>query len=193
MKPIVLSDVLAVGEYPTPEHIDILAKAGFKSLINNQPDGEVDRFAGSAVLAAKAKAAGLAYAYAPLSSRTPTPEELAVYAAALKALPAPIYAFCYSGARSAAGCALLLAVTEEPAQILADFRAAGYEIDSLKPWLEDAHGGLPKPADRSAAPAATVVTPPPASALPPAHVVAAAKPEGIVVYPRARRYGGYAS
>lgn len=137
MKPVVLSDVLAVGEFPTPEQIAILAKAGFKSIVNNQPDGEVARFQQDAEVAALARASGLAHAYAPLSSRTPERAELDLYAKAVASLPAPIYAFCYSGARSAAGCALLLTASASVEAIVGQFAAAGFDLSGIRPWLEE--------------------------------------------------------
>lgn len=135
MKPVVVSDVLAVGEFPTTEQLAILAKAGFKSILNNQPDGEVDRFQSASFIESEAKRLGLGYAYAPLSSRTPPRDQLALYAAALASLPAPIYAFCYSGARSAAGCALLLTGSMEVDEVIAEFNTAGFDLSALRPWL----------------------------------------------------------
>jgi sulfide:quinone oxidoreductase len=207
MKPIVVSDVLAVGEVPSPEQMEILAKAGFKSVINNQPDGEVERFPGSAALAAEAKRQGLTYAFAPLTSRTPSEAELAEFARALKSLPAPIYGFCYSGARSAAGCAYLLTEIMEPDAIIAQFADSGFDIGGLKPWLMDerkrraapaakagngaaangAHGGA------SAVQGAGKIAPAPAVSAPLAAVVSAPKAvEGIVVHARAMGNGGFA-
>jgi len=188
MKPVVVSDILAVGEVPTPEQMEILAKAGFKSVINSQPDGEVDRLPGSAVLGDEARKCGLGYAHAPLASRTPNATELAAFAEALAKLPAPIYGFCYSGARSAAGCALLLTETLEPDAIIAQFAAADFDIASLKPWLVDerkrrtpagkrAGGNGQRPA---------VETPPPAA------ITAPKALEGIVVHARAMGNGGFA-
>jgi sulfide:quinone oxidoreductase len=137
MKPVVVSDVLAVGELPTSDQIEILAKAGFKSILNNQPDGEVSRFPTAAALEGEARQHGLSYAYVPLSSRTPPDDELARYEEALKALPAPIYAFCYSGARSAAACALLLAGRSEVNTLIKEFAEGGYDLEGLRPWLEE--------------------------------------------------------
>lgn len=202
MKPIVVSDVLAVGEVPSAEQMEILAKAGFKSVINNQPDGEVERFAGSAALAAEAKRNGLSYAYAPVTSRTPSESELAEFAKALKLLPAPIYGFCYSGARSAAACAHLLTETMEPDAIIAQFAQSGFDISGLKPWLEDERKRRAAPAAKvqsgaNAAVAAgqgTVKAPTtPAVKVPPAAVITAPKAvEGIVVHARAMGNGGFA-
>jgi uncharacterized protein (TIGR01244 family) len=196
MKPIVVSDILAVGEVPSPEQFEILAKAGFKSVINNQPDGEVDRLPGNAVLAAAAKKHGLAYAYAPLANRTPEPHELEAYSAALHDLAAPVFAFCYSGARSAAGCALLLTETQEPDAIVAQFAEAGHDVSSLKPWLVDERKRRAKPAPKTASNGngngAHAAKEAPAVAVPPPAVTAPKAVEGIVVHARAAGYGGFA-
>lgn len=137
MRPIVVSDILAVGEMPSLDQIEILAKAGFKSIINNQLDGEVERFPTSAKVAEAAQRYGLAYAYAPVVSRTPSAEELAAFERALAELPAPIFAFCYSGARSAAACAFAMTAEKDAPAIVAEFARAGFDVAALLPWLEE--------------------------------------------------------
>ena len=191
MKPVVVSDILAIGEFPTPDQIAILAKAGFRSLINNQPDGEVDRFPADAALAATAAKAGLKHAYAPLSSRTPEGEELAGYGEALKAMPAPVYAFCYSGARSAAGAALLMVASQPVEDILSRFEGTGYDLAGLRPWLEDARAIAT--AAKPAAPEDGIVAAPSAApaACAPIQVEAAASQTGeIRVKPPESQGGG---
>lgn len=204
MKPIVVSDVLAVGEVPSPEHLEILAKAGFRSVVNVQPDGEVDRLPGNAALAAEAAKVKLAYAYAPLRSRTPSPAELEAFATALKSLPAPIYGFCYSGSRAAAGCALLLTESMEPDTIIAQFAAADFDVSALKPWLEEERKRRAPPPTKAvaqgsgktttAASTATVAAEPVAvrQPLPPPTITAPKALEGIVVHARAMGQGGFA-
>ncbi len=196
MRPVVVSDVLAVGEVPTRELIAILARAGFKSLINNQPDGEVERLLASAEIEAECARVGLTYRYVPLESRTPPDEDLARFAAAIREMPAPIYACCYSGSRSAAGCALVLAREQDAAAIIRNFADAGFDISGLKPWLEAGQSGAtPAPVngaasldgagdDAARAKDAAAPQPRPAST-PPAY-----KP--IVVLPRAASAGGFA-
>ena len=77
------------------------AAAGFKSVINNRPDGEggPDQPLSSAVEAA-AHAAGLEYRYLPVNGAFQSPEEIAAMRKLVDALPKPILAFCRSGARS---------------------------------------------------------------------------------------------
>lgn len=199
MQPIVVSDILAVGEVPTPEHLEILAKAGFKSVINSQPDGEVARFADSDAIGADAKRHGLGYIYAPIASRHPSHYELALFRQALKELPAPIYAFCYSGARSAAAAALVLAGQHEPDAIIRDFGAAGFDIAGLKPWLDDerkqrAPGGNGANGANGSAHGSTTAAPVAESNGTSARPVVVKTPtvEGIIVHARAAGFSGFA-
>ena len=192
MTPIVVSDILAVGEVPNAEQIAILAKAGFRSVINNQPDGEVDRFPGSIALGADAAKAGLGYVYAPIVSRTPSAEELSAFNRALRDLPSPIYAFCYSGARSAAAAAFAQAANGESDDVIRDFARAGFDIQALKPWLDDARKALKdaaavtatSPCSKTEADKETQAATPLAAPLP--------VQQGIVVHARAAGFSGFA-
>lgn len=196
MNPVVVSDRVAIGEVPSLEQIEILAKAGFRSLLNNQPDGEVERLPASTALAAAARANGLACASAPLSSRTPSEAELLAHELAVRDLPAPIYAFCYSGARSAAGCALMATTHSEPQAIIAEFAAAGFDIAALAPWLADERKRrAPRPAEPPGAsqPGGSMPVPiSPPEELPPDVAAAPPRAAGIVVHARVMAYGGHA-
>lgn len=85
----------------TPETMAELAALGFRSVINNRPDfeGGPDQPTSASVQAA-ATAAGLEYRYLPVSGGYQSPEEIAEMAKLLSELPAPVLAFCRSGARS---------------------------------------------------------------------------------------------
>jgi uncharacterized protein (TIGR01244 family) len=84
-----------------PEHMAEVARAGFRSVVNNRPDfeGGPDQPT-SAAIAAAAAAAGLEYRHLPVSGGFQTPEQVAAMAALLDELPRPLLAFCRSGARS---------------------------------------------------------------------------------------------
>lgn len=135
MVPVALSDVIAVGEVPTAAEIEILAKAGFRSLLNTQPDGEVARFVTGTDAATLASAAGMTYRHLPILSRRPDEATLQAFTDALNNLPRPIYACCYSGARTAAAWALAAAPDHEPDVILSACTAAGYDIEFMRDAL----------------------------------------------------------
>jgi len=75
--------------------------AGFRSVINNRPDFEGGPTQPTnADIEAAARAAGLEYAFLPVSGGYQSPEEIARCAQLLATLPRPLLMFCRSGARS---------------------------------------------------------------------------------------------
>ncbi len=137
MVPVALSDIIAVGEVPSAAEIEILAKAGFRALLNTQPDQEVARLMSSADAATLAQAAGMSYRYLPIASRRPDDASLAAFADAIANMPRPIYACCYSGARTAAAWALAAGPHQEPEQIIEACSKAGFDIAFLLPKLTE--------------------------------------------------------
>lgn len=79
-----------------------VAKAGFRSVINNRPDAEggPDQPM-NATVAAAAGALGLQYAWLPVIPSDITAEDVAQMKALVAQLPKPVLAFCRSGARAA--------------------------------------------------------------------------------------------
>lgn len=79
-----------------------VATQGFKTLVNNRPDGEggPDQ-PRSEMIEAAAKAASLHYVYLPVLTGAITPEQAVAMREALRMAPQPVLAFCRSGARSA--------------------------------------------------------------------------------------------
>ena len=128
---------LAIAAQPEPSDIAGLAETGFKTLINNRPDGEEPAQMPMAVGRDKAKRHGLAYVYIPVTSSTITTADVAAFERALEASPKPIVAHCRSGTRTyllwATGQAL--GGKADPAKLVADAAAKGYDIKSL-PDLE---------------------------------------------------------
>ena len=93
-------DVAVAGQLE-PAAMAEAAAAGFRSVVNNRPDFEGGATQPtSASIEAAARAAGLAYAWQPVSPSVQTPEDIARFAALLDSLPKPILAFCRSGTRS---------------------------------------------------------------------------------------------
>lgn len=83
--------------------VAVLAKQGFKSIINNRPDGEggPDQPL-SADIEAAAKANGMRYVHVPVPSPMLNAEQVAAYRTACADLPHPVVAFCRSGGRATA-------------------------------------------------------------------------------------------
>ena len=84
-----------------PAELTEIASQGYKSVINNRPDGEAGPSQPkNADIAAQAEVLGLHYAYLPVAPGSVTPAEVQEMNRLLKTMPGPILAFCRSGARS---------------------------------------------------------------------------------------------
>lgn len=84
-----------------PEQLAGLAARGFKSVINNRPDGEGgSEQPTSAAIGRAAVSAGLEYAYLPVVSGKITAGEVEAFSRLLERLPKPILAYCRSGTRA---------------------------------------------------------------------------------------------
>ena len=85
----------------TAQSMTEVARAGFRSVINNRPDFEhgPDQPT-SAEIEAAAQAVGLAYRHLPVAGGYQSPEEIATFAALMRELERPVLVFCRSGARS---------------------------------------------------------------------------------------------
>ena len=96
-----VADDVFVAPQLTPEIMAEVARAGFRSVVNNRPDFEhgPDQPTHAAIEAA-ARAAGLEYRFLPVNGGWQSPEEIAAFAQMLRELPRPLLAFCRSGARS---------------------------------------------------------------------------------------------
>lgn len=93
------SDVSVAGQLDASAMAE-LARAGFKSVINNRPDheGGPDQPANASIQSA-AISAGLAYAYLPVNPAVQSADEVAQFRALVETLPKPIAAFCRTGTR----------------------------------------------------------------------------------------------
>lgn len=95
-----LTPDFAVAPQLTPEDMAAVAQAGYKSVIINRPDyeGGPDQPTADAVSAA-AREAGLRIEYQPVVSGAITANDVTKFAELLQTLPAPVLAYCRSGAR----------------------------------------------------------------------------------------------
>ncbi len=102
--PIAVREVgpgVSVAGQLRPEDMAVAARMGFRSIVNNRPDFEAGPEQPThASIEAAARAAGLHYCFLPVEPLHHSPEQIAAFALLLRELPAPVLAFCRSGARS---------------------------------------------------------------------------------------------
>ena len=113
-----------------------LAMRGFKSIIGNRPEGEAPDQPSWPSLVAEAEQHGMSVRQIPVVPGLIGPDDVRLFAAALRDLPTPIAAFCRTGTRSAMLWALAnpegLSVDER----IARAAAQGYDIGPLRERME---------------------------------------------------------
>ncbi|WP_439569647.1 TIGR01244 family sulfur transferase [Sphingopyxis sp.] len=95
-----LTPALSVSPQIAPADVAALAASGFRAIVCNRPDGEEPGQPPASTVAAAAEAHGLRFVHIPVVSGTIDEGDAAAMARALADLPAPVLAYCRSGARS---------------------------------------------------------------------------------------------
>ncbi len=112
------------------------AKAlGFRSIINNRPDGEEPGQPAACDIAQAALQVGLSYVHIPVSGTISQAQQQAMRDA-LATLPQPVLAFCRSGARSTRIWAHAMRDQLPPSELLAAAQGAGCDVVALQVELE---------------------------------------------------------
>ena len=99
MTPQKFTDDFTVSPQISPGDAAAIAALGFKSLICNRPDGEAPDQTPYAAIEAEAAKAGLVFRHIPVVSGAMTQDDVDAMAAALREMPAPVFAYCRSGTR----------------------------------------------------------------------------------------------
>lgn len=142
-----ITDDFAVAWQLEAEDFGTVAQQGFRSVINNRPDGEAGVYISEGEAAETAARNGLAYAFLPIDHvNLIDPAVADAFRALLDQLPKPILAYCRSGTR----CSLiwaLAAVRGSSVDRVIDLAAeAGYDISVLRLELEERAAGAKAPA-----------------------------------------------
>ncbi|MCR8550284.1 TIGR01244 family sulfur transferase [Salipiger sp. P9] len=118
------------------EEVPALAEAGISLVICNRPDAEVPPSHQSPAMEEAVRAAGMAFAYLPVTHHGLTLDEVARQAELTAGAGGPVLAYCNSGTRSTIVWALGQAGHRETDAILATAAKAGYQLDGLRPTLD---------------------------------------------------------
>jgi uncharacterized protein (TIGR01244 family) len=127
-----VTDDISVAPQISVADVDEAARQGFRTIINNRPDGEDPAQPASAEVEAAAKAAGLAYFHIPVRGG-PTPEQVETTNRVLAEAPHPVLAFCRSGTRSIVTWSLgqASAGTHSRDELIGLGREAGYDLTNV--------------------------------------------------------------
>ena len=126
-----LSETLSVAGQISPADLLEIARAGFKSVICNRPDGESPGQFSYSDLVAAGSQAGLTMAYLPVVSGRVTEEEGRAFSDLLNQIPTPVLAYCRSGLRSATLWALSQAGSQAWPDLVQRATQAGYNLSGV--------------------------------------------------------------
>jgi sulfide:quinone oxidoreductase len=130
-----LTPELSVTGQIRADDIGHIAAHGFRTIINNRPDGEAPDQPGSEEVAAEARAHGLEYRYLPVISGKISDADVAALGLLVADLPKPILMYCRTGNRSTTLWALHEASRRDADSIIAVCRQAGFNLEALRPRL----------------------------------------------------------
>ncbi|MFT6169487.1 MAG: hypothetical protein ACJAR9_001606 [Celeribacter sp.] len=130
-----INDQLTVSGQILPDDVSTLVERGFKTLICNRPDEEVEEALQSAAIEAVATSAGLNFLYLPIYPGQFTEETIGELSTAMKELDGPVYAYCRSGTRSCTLWALSQAGVLEADDIISQAAHGGYDLRGMAAYL----------------------------------------------------------
>lgn len=134
MKP--LTDYLSVSGQIRLADLKVLAAQGFKTIINNRPDGEAPRQPKSDTLAQRAASLGLNYHFIPVVPGQMTSDNVEAFKGVLDGNPGQTLAFCRSGTRSTIVWAKTQSGRRSSTKIIGMASAAGYDLSAMKNELD---------------------------------------------------------
>lgn len=137
-QPRALTDNFAVSPQLTEADFAELAAAGYKTVINNRPDGEEPGQLSAAAAQRIAQSHGLTYVHIPVKMPELTSDTVEQFSVALAESPRPILAHCKSGTRS---CVLWTMANAKqntmPLEaLMQQATQAGYDLTRMRPLIE---------------------------------------------------------
>lgn len=127
-----VTDQLSVSPQISVADVDEAARAGFRTIVNNRPDGEEPSQPSGHEIEAAAQAAGLAYYHIPVRGG-PTPEQVETTGKVFAQAHGPVLAFCRSGTRSIVAWSLSQALSgaRSREELIGLGRQAGYDLSGV--------------------------------------------------------------
>lgn len=115
-----------------------LASRGFRSIVNNRPDGEVPDQLPNAHAEAAARLHGLRFRFQPVNSMTVTDDGVVdTFARLMAELPRPILFYCRTGTRCATVWTQASVCRLGVDKVLEIAAKAGYDLETLRDDLVD--------------------------------------------------------
>ena len=133
---------ISVAPQIDPDDMAEIAASGFTTIVNNRPDGEDFGQPSGDEIAAAAAELGLSYTAIPITHAGFSHPQIDAMTQALVGADGPVLAYCRSGTRSCNLWALAAAKAgRNPELLVAQARAAGYDLSGMRPTLDALAGG----------------------------------------------------
>ncbi len=126
----------AVSPQIEPADLSAIKAAGYGTVIDNRPDGEIPPHLHTLVMQAAAEALGLVFVANPVIGGQMTMENVAAQRAAIAGATGPVFAYCASGNRSSVVWALAHAGTRPVDDLIGLPARFGYQLEHLRPQIE---------------------------------------------------------
>lgn len=110
--------------------------AGYVTVIDNRPDGEIPPELHMPAMRAAAEALGLTFVANPVIGGQLTMDNVTIQKAAIAASAGPVLAYCASGNRSSVVWALAMAGRRPVDDLIGRPARFGYQLDHLRPQIE---------------------------------------------------------
>jgi len=127
-----LNSDLSVAPQISPEDVDAIAAEGFRTLINNRPNGEAPDQPSDDTIAQASQSAGLDYKFQPVMSGGFTLQDVEEFGRLLEAAEKPVLAYCRSGTRCTMLWALSQAGKMDTDEIIQAAENAGYDLSGMR-------------------------------------------------------------
>ena len=127
-----LTATYAVSPQIDPSDLVALKAAGFTTIIDNRPDGEIPPHLHADAMQAAAKGLGLTFLSNPVINGAMTMDNVAAQKAAMAASSGPVFAYCASGNRSSVVWALAHAGQMPVDDLIGIPAKFGYQLDHLR-------------------------------------------------------------
>ncbi len=128
----------AVSPQIEPADLAAVKAAGFTTVIDNRPDGEIPPGLHATPMKAVAEALGLTFVVNPISPGNFSDQVLATQQQAIADSAGPVFAYCASGNRSSCVWALAYAGTRPADELIGLPARFGYNLEGLRDRIEAA-------------------------------------------------------
>lgn len=130
-----LTPTYAVSPQIAPADLPAIKAAGYTTVIDNRPDGELPPDLHTDAMRHAAEALGLTFIANPVIGGALTADNVVAQAAAMAAAKGPVFAYCASGNRSSVVWALSQAGHRPADELIAIPARFGYQLEHLRPQL----------------------------------------------------------